>query len=429
MSKKQQEHLKSPRSKAKDMETKISEEINTSLVSAKNIRTYIGGFLLLLGSFLLVAITSYFFTWKQDQGNLITAQSIFDFLFFDDSVVNNWSGRFGAVFSHLLVYDGVGVSAIVFSIWLALTGMKLMYPKRYFGLKKWRKLMAFSILFISPLLAFIFLNAAFPLGGALGNQLIEWTNGFAGTAGNVLMLVAVFCFFVFIIFQFDIKPILKKAKSFVPDTDSRFEDEKIDKEIFKGYRHFTPQEEKDRAKSVNKQEDKENNEAEKNIGNRLKPSLSDDLEVTNQENLKENNKQSKKAGSIHLELPQDNQEETLLLDLDMAEVEKELEEENEDFEITRVTDEEQIPKNGSHISIESQEPYDPSLDLPNFKFPTLDLLNEMDSSNHISFNKEELEKNKNQIVHTLRSFGIEIQKIKATVGPTVTLYEIIPAEG
>ena len=85
-------------------------------------------------------------------------------------------------------------------------------------------------------------------------------------------------------------------------------------------------------------------------------------------------------------------------------------------------------QHGAHISIEDGQPYAPELDLPDYKFPTLDLLEDR-IPEHISLDKEELEKNKTQILQTLRSFGIEIQRIQATVGPTVTLYEIVPAEG
>jgi S-DNA-T family DNA segregation ATPase FtsK/SpoIIIE len=98
------------------------------------------------------------------------------------------------------------------------------------------------------------------------------------------------------------------------------------------------------------------------------------------------------------------------------------------FEVKTIEEEQHIPAHGAHISIQSGEPYDPNLDLPNFKFPTLDLLDDRDQG-AISLDREELEKNKNQIILTLRSFGIEIQRISATIGPTVTLYEIVPAEG
>ena len=82
----------------------------------------------------------------------------------------------------------------------------------------------------------------------------------------------------------------------------------------------------------------------------------------------------------------------------------------------------------THVSIASDEPYDPSLELRNYKYPTLDLLDQH-SVDEISIDKQELEVNKTQIINTLKSFGIAIAKISATVGPTVTLYEIVPAEG
>ena len=75
-----------------------------------------------------------------------------------------------------------------------------------------------------------------------------------------------------------------------------------------------------------------------------------------------------------------------------------------------------------------QQPYDPILDLRNYKFPTIDLL-ETHGSEKIIQDVNELETNKNQIINTLKNYDIEIQKIYATVGPTVTLYEIVPAPG
>ncbi|GBL34628.1 DNA translocase FtsK [Filimonas sp.] len=102
---------------------------------------------------------------------------------------------------------------------------------------------------------------------------------------------------------------------------------------------------------------------------------------------------------------------------------------NEDLTLEVLKKEEDIPAlKDAHISIASDEPYDPSLELRNYKYPTLDLLDQH-SVDEISIDKHELEQNKNQIINTLKSFGIAISKISATVGPTVTLYEIVPAEG
>ncbi|RYZ53484.1 MAG: DNA translocase FtsK, partial [Sphingobacteriales bacterium] len=102
--------------------------------------------------------------------------------------------------------------------------------------------------------------------------------------------------------------------------------------------------------------------------------------------------------------------------------------EKQEFSFEVIQQEEERIAVDSHSSIGNlDEQYAPELDLPSYKFPTLDLLE--DRNEIITLDKDELEKNKNQIIQTLRSFGIEIQRISATVGPTVTLYEIVPAEG
>src|SRR5690606_13466107 len=139
-------------------------------------------------------------------------------------------------------------------------------------------------------------------------------------------------------------------------------------------------------------------EKEKNIAKEEAPSWQQDKEPEEEPN-----------DSIELEIP--------------AITEKESEEFS--FEVIQQNNEPTI-KHGAHISVEDHEPYAPELDLPDYKFPTLDLLE--DRSENITLDKEELEKNKTQIIQTLRSYGIEIQRISATAGPTVTLYEIVTAE-
>src|SRR5690606_12918993 len=83
-------------------------------------------------------------------------------------------------------------------------------------LARWGRWIALGFLFFCPLFAFLFDARPFPFGGALGNGLFFWTNGFAGKAGTILMLTGVFCFFAFIVFQWDIKPLLSKARKILP---------------------------------------------------------------------------------------------------------------------------------------------------------------------------------------------------------------------
>lgn len=434
-----------------------SQHNNMSAARKRNIRLALGFICLLLGSFFTLSVISYCFTWQQDQNHLLSSRGLFNFLFHDKAPVENWCGRLGAAAAHLLVYRGVGIASLLFTIWLGAWGVNLVYGRIVIPILKWVRWMALGFLFVCPLFSFAFPDMAFPLGGALGNSLIEWTNGFAGKAGSLFMLITVFCFFAFIVFQWDIKPLLQRARNLIParvpatatgtaDIDTEIETPAEDK--FKGFRHDKEQME-DRTVLPEVDED---GVIVTGSNNKLKGLDavtaeeeeewdSDSLEMTIVEKTEPEApiakpKETGKAG-IHLELPQ---EDDFIINAPVAEepaeelYEEAYEEEEEatadmlDFEIKTVPDQPVVPASGSHITVESGEPYDPSLDLPNYKFPTLDLLDDIEQGT-ISLDREELEKNKNQIISTLRSFGIEIQRITATVGPTVTLYEIVPAEG
>jgi S-DNA-T family DNA segregation ATPase FtsK/SpoIIIE len=429
-----------------------SKDINLTAARKRNIRLATGFICLLIGCFFTLSIISYCFTWQQDQNHLISSQGIFNFLFHDKSPVENWCGRLGAAAAHLLVYRGVGIASLLFTIWLSAWGINLVYGRKVIHTMKWIRWMALGFLFICPLLSFIFSDSTFPLGGALGNGLVEWSNGFLGKAGSVFMLITVFCFFAFIVFQWDIKPLLQRAKNLMPvrkidveDVPLGNSDEQSGEEKFKGFSNY---------KTENNFSEREEEQQEITMAtgsnNRLKEDPEQDIELEEEdispselemtiiERPEEQLKPKEVKGGIHLELPQEalfvNEPEPDIEEaLEEYEEEEEMAEEefatdNLSFEVKTVEEKTAVPAHGAHITVESGEPYDPALDLPNYKFPTLDLLEEIEQG-AISLDREELEKNKNQIISTLRSFGIEIQRITATVGPTVTLYEIVPAEG
>lgn len=404
--------------------TKNSTATNqeNSRVLKRNIRLGLGFFLLLSGSFLTLSVISYCFSWQADQDFLISNQRLGSFLLKDQSMVHNWCGRLGAVMAHLLVYRSMGILSLLLTVWIAGWGINLINGKAVLPVGRWVRWMALGFLFFCPLLSFAFPNSSFPLGGALGDSLIDWTKGFAGFVGNIIMLTGVLCFFVFIIFEWDIKPLLNKAKTVLPsrlnveDTADTTEDQ------FKGYRHFTQKEE---LEWNEKQSTPAPIEEEFHSGIQLKTippnkeeldAKADELEMTivdktlQEQNMASASSISQVSAKQELEIIDYTEEQPL------------------DFEIHTVEDQKVIPQHGAHISIESAEPYDPSLDLPNYQYPTIDLLEDYQEDT-LALNHEELQKNKEQIISTLRSFGIEIQKISATVGPTVTLYEIVPAEG
>lgn len=399
----------------------------------RQIRLISGTVMLLLGAFLSFSIVSYFFTWQNDQDQLLASRDAWTFLSDKNSIITNWGGRLGALCSHTLVYRYVGILSLAIGLWITLWGLHILYDKKFSRIAKYLRWTCLLLLIAAPLMAYLMPDSGFPWGGAWGNESVAFLNGLIGKLGTGLILFSVIALSAFIIFSLDIRPMLDKARNkaasmsnniagalikdkaefsappeVVPETSSSEPLEKIVEEPA-GYNSYG---------SINDQF--------AHAGNETLPPFS----VTEKTEIEP---ETAFAGLHEEEMKEETTEETL------PEPEKEIvftiPEKNSaetatfSFEVKQPETQKapEVPASG-HISIQSNEPYAPELDLPNYKFPTLDLLEDR-AQEVISLDKEELEKNKNQIIATLRSFGIEIQRISATVGPTVTLYEIVPAEG
>lgn len=373
--------------------------------------------LLLAGIFICFAIVSYCFTWQADQDRFFGNTRISQFLFTDTAPVANWGGRLGAAISHLMVYRGVGIAALAIGLLVVSFGIQLIYRKRLAITLRYLRWTAILLLVVAPILTYTMPHAAFPFGGAWGGQSIAYLNGLLGTAGTGLGLLAVVCFFLFVVFALDISPLLHHARR----TARMVADAVTPTPVAASAAAMQAEDEETTTQTLN---------------NKLGAAMEHPVAIHEDEAHKEWNMElvdKTKPAAAHVLKPEPETE--LLLEEELQEEEAEEIEEapatrpqdlDLSFEVTK-QDDEPVIKNGAHISIADNEPYAPELDLPDYKFPTLDLLE--DRHEVITLDKEELEKNKNQIIQTLRSFGIEIQRISATVGPTVTLYEIVPAEG
>lgn len=428
---------------APDLEEK---DVKISADRKKQIRLGFGITLLFIGVFVTLSIISYCFSWQADQDKLLSGKGWSEFLFHDKTPVSNWCGRFGAYIGHSLVYEGVGIASLAIGLAICLVAIKVLYAKRRLPIARYFRWISILLLLVAPTLTYLMPSASFPFGGAWGNEAITYMNGFLGTAGTGLVLLAIIAFFAFVIFALDISPLLKRARTTA-------------KKVADVASAITP--DLSKRKTEEEPEEKEEDEATPNntpsaISNTLKNdtethTLQIDEEDSSQqvEMLLTEKEPQQKQQSIN-DLYANKQEDTeielepttppIVEEQPIAQqVTPEPEPEYEDeppvkddmelsFEVTKKEEEKTVPANGDHISIEDNEPYAPELDLPDYKFPTLDILTKR-SQESIVLDKEELEKNKNQIIQTLKSFGIEIQRISATVGPTVTLYEIVPAEG
>ncbi len=388
-----------------------------------------GAVLLLIAIFLFIAFISYFFTWKEDQDKVFRGGSAL--LMDNDIKVSNLLGRLGALVSHFFIYKGFGAASLLICTFFFVVGTNLLFNRKVFSIWRNLKYVTIGLLVLSVSLSFIFSSSEFRFGGGVGNLISNWLVGGIGSIGTAaLLLVVAFAYFIW---QFNPSFNVPAKKVETPAKGS--EDEVLEEsDTIIG------------AKSINdKYADAEQNDKK---GNRLKdeqavPKLTINDEMAKLHNLTVVEKDDpekldideltieKEVVSDMLHQHEDFEEEKKLeipfpsklkKDLPVNDLELEIHFEPATEEVTSTAEAEPLK------NIADLPPYEPTLDLKNYKFPSLDLL-ETHGSEKIIQDPAELENNKNQIIATLRNYSIEIQKISATVGPTVTLYEIVPAAG
>jgi S-DNA-T family DNA segregation ATPase FtsK/SpoIIIE len=385
----------------------------------QQLRQGIGLVFVVGGLFICFSIISYFFTWKTDQDKFFSNVNTFRFLLHDHSYIANWGGRSGAALAHVLVYKSAGVASLSIGIWLFMFGLSILYGKSAFRFLRYLRWLSITLLLVGPLLAYALPNSPFPYGGSWGTMAIDYLNGLFGHGGTGLMLGAISLFFIITLFALDLAPFLKhlhkasnqtysslkgaiNTKNEVPaevadtaENPASITSGKQKEDMPHAVLHEDPKAEEDWHLTLN---ERERLEQEKVLEEEENEELLEEFEINEKNDFQSHVANSEKE------------------DIELS------------FEVIQQEEKPAIIAHGAHISIADNEPYAPELDLPDYKFPTIDLLEDR-SQETIPFDKEELEKNKNQIIQTLKSFGIEIQRISATVGPTVTLYEIVPSEG
>lgn len=361
-----------------------------------------GLFLLILSLYLLTSFISYLFTYQADQ----SVVEAIDHTGLKSSGLEaeNWLGLLGAVISYYFIFKWFGVAAFLIPPLLFVTGYKLVFKSELFSLASTFKFVFFFTFWISLLLGYLTfeaenINTWNFVSGGIGFELAYLFESLMGW-GTFLFLL--FSLLVFIIYFFDINlAFLGSAqKSEKAGADQSFQDE-----FKEGGKPAEEESESDQSnvstwkiEGYSKSKEKSNQEQE---------NLSFDIEDTR----KDNEITSKPAAENHLNphlsenASQARGEHTVATDLELE---------------IKDQEEEEL---GRKI-----ENYDPTLDLGSYKYPTLDLLVEH-SKGDIEVTKDELEQNKDKIVETLINFKIGISNIKATIGPTVTLYEIVPEAG
>jgi DNA segregation ATPase FtsK/SpoIIIE, S-DNA-T family len=359
----------------------------TKLIKDERFPVIMGLLFILLSLFLLIAFTSHLFAWKSDQSLFANLDSPWNKLFDNSIQTANKSGRLGAILSHQFFYSWIGISSYLFVVLLFTMGMNFLLKKSLFPLRKIFRHTLVLMAILPPVLNYIFGNSSFPFGGGYGLAIDDWLINFIGNIGTGMFLV--FMVLVYLVLTFNL--------SFAKLANIGFRKKQ------------KPGQEGESAAEV---------ELPKN------PYVREDLEYGKNEAFDSTIVKNEEEQTDTL-IEVDN---SIPLDMEKGTPEgktKSTEKEGEGLELKiEPTKTEEAVKTSKAVS----ENFDPTLDLSKYKYPTLDLLEDY-GQHTISIDKAELEKNKDQIIETLENYNIKISKIKATVGPTVTLYEIVPAPG
>lgn len=372
------------------------EEPSIPLFKEGKFQKIAGVVCLLLAFMLLIAFSSHLFTYQNDE--VLIEELVIDDMGNETVVLaeNNALGKFGVNVAQLFIKNLFGIPSFLIIALLIIYGVNLLLLKNIFKWKKWTYHIVFQLFFLAALFEFIryilFKTSFFHPGGYIGYYLAG-SNGFLVNhfkgIGTSAILLGIGLVYAILTFDIDFEKWFGKLKNKKQIDINNNKDEKtiisMNESIF----------EKDNLST----DDSTTVKVEKHIEIETEEEGSLEFEVKEQIEtpLVQSVKQKKESKTNKID------EE---LELDVAEQKEE--------------------KTVKQVSTDNL--FDPTLDLSNYKYPPLSIL-EDHGGDKVSIDKEELERNKDQIVETLKNYKIEISKIKATVGPTVTLYEIIPAPG
>ncbi len=382
----------------------------------------LGLVLLLVALYLFIAFTSYLYTWKADQDTVIRMSWT---LLFDITIdMENALGRLGAVVSHHFFYWWFGVASYAFVYLCASSGWLLLIDKPIEQFYRRVFKLMLVVFFLAMYLEFFFGGGEFPMGGAVGKGLSIWLQSFLGSVGMGILFVffplAYFLWWSFNKFDVDnwedyghelriwmnqnAPKQLREALPMSTETATYFATRKKEKAAKKQAQKQTQKRHvlRPEPKIDTIEKPKPTIEIKPNIpkeGKQLKLDYEEELKKTENGTLRPRNKPKSDNNGFEIVQPKGEPKDKINQALAIEE------------------------ENKRHV-----EPYDPTLELSSYQSPAPQLLETYDDYK-IEINRSELEANKDQIIETLLNHKIEITKIKATIGPTVTLYEIVPAPG
>jgi DNA segregation ATPase FtsK/SpoIIIE, S-DNA-T family len=374
--------FKKPEKEKKSRSSKSQSKFSLAFLKDPRFRLTIGFFLIICSLYLFVAFISYLFTGKADQSVIESLQS--GGVIESGRETENWLGLYGAYTSHYLIFRWLGISAFAIPPLLFLLGFRMVFQRELLPIFSVFTFSVFAGLWLSLLLGYLThsisgVNEVSFLSGGLGYQMARLFSGLFGWGTFLFLVLTLFVFIIYFYNVTTINAFQPRERAVTPDGMP------VDDESTAEYTD-------ERDKWVDPK-----------------------LEV--KEQMVVNDIPVKEVPLVA---------EPVKLDLDIIKPDKEAKKKVEpEFSIEEPVLESDLV---AEQLVEEKGLYDPTLDLGSYKFPPLELLNEYDMGK-VQVTQEELTQNKDKIIATLVNFKISIQSIKATIGPTVTLYEIVPEAG
>ena len=359
--------FKKPEKEKKSRSSKSTSKFSFAFLKDPRFRLAIGFFLIITSLYLFVAFVSYLFTGKADQSIILSLQ--------DSGVIesgretSNWLGLYGAYTSHYLIYQWLGISAFAIPPLLFLLGFRMVFQRELLPIFSVFTFSVFAGLWLSLLLGYVThgISGVNEVSFLSGGLGYQMARLFSGLFGWGTFLFLVLTLFVFIIYFYNVTSINAfQSRPLAADVNEEIKEEEVTMEMPEPV-VYSP--------------------AEPLV---FTPEPPVDLDIV----MPVKEKEEKKKPEPELIIEESREESDILA--------------------------EQL--------VEEKGVYDPTLDLSTYKYPPLELLNEYDTGK-VQVTQEELNANKDKIIATLVNFKISIQSIKATIGPTVTLYEIVPDAG
>ena len=372
---------------------------------------------LLIAIFLVLSFVSYFFTWRQDFVQVSRGSAI---LFDTDIRVDNLLGKSGALVSHLFIYRLFGVASILVCTFFFVVGVNMMMHRPVFSIWRNLKYVTLGMLTGSTLLAFLFKKELlgpeeFSWGGGVGNVISDWLMGSLGIVGTAAILLLIII--AYLIWQFNPAFSFPKKLSVTPPPIAETE------------ANSQPLPDHDFVEEAPAEAAASLTEA---ATTRIEQEEKSEQSITLIEKEESGAKKQEAPGfegitvlkpeaRIHFEEPAKEPAKPRAGQKAAADAGLKLE--INDVPLPETPEEAKVA-----APVEKSKAYEPTLDLKDYQFPSINLL-ESHGSDKVEHDPVELENNKNQIITTLGNYDIQIQRISATIGPTVTLYEIVPAAG